>query len=75
MMPVLIVRLIPEQHCAGCGAVGYCCEKTMLCPACLGLKMNVYRRTMHLNETLARVFALRQRELWPHWFEKLWRGR
>ena len=59
MTPTLLVRLTHNRSCVGCGATGYCCDRTMLCLYCLGLKLAVECRKCKLGSTLAMRFALR----------------
>ena len=54
---VLIVRLAPNGICAGCGAHGHTEVKTLLCCACLGLKIAVEERRKKVTSTLAGRFA------------------
>jgi hypothetical protein len=54
---VLLVRLLPDQRCSGCAAIGYCEEKTMLCLYCFGFKVNVEIRKRKLGHTMAQRFA------------------
>lgn len=54
---VLLVRLIPDQRCAGCAGHGYCEEKTLLCLFCFGVKVSVESRKRKLASTMAQRFA------------------
>jgi hypothetical protein len=54
---ILIVRLVDNQRCAGCGAPGFCCERTLLCLYCLALKVNYESRKRKLASTMAQRFA------------------
>jgi hypothetical protein len=54
---ILIVRLIPNQRCTGCGGHGYCEAKTLLCLFCFGLKVSVESRKRKLVSTMAQRFA------------------
>jgi hypothetical protein len=53
----LIIRLMPQGRCTGCAAVGYVCQRTLLCLTCLDLKIKVSTRKQKLTSTLAGRFA------------------
>lgn len=53
----LIIRLIPNTACDGCHNIGYVCDKSRLCPYCIGLKVSVETRRQKLTGTLRSRFA------------------
>ncbi len=53
----LIVRLVSNQRCQGCGAAAWVEEKTLLCCACFGLKLAVEMRRQKIEGTLRARFA------------------
>jgi hypothetical protein len=60
----IIVRLIPDSHCSGCGAHGgYVEERTGLCLHCLSLHIIVEGRKQKLQSTLAYRFATLKQEI------------
>jgi hypothetical protein len=48
----LIVRLIPNQRCAGCSGISYVDQKSLLCCYCFGLALAVADRKRKLNRKL-----------------------
>jgi hypothetical protein len=58
--PVLIVRLIPNQRCAGCMATNcYVDDKNRFCCYCLGFSIATADRQRKLGVTLWGMFAKR----------------
>ena len=55
----LILRLLPQSRCEGCGAIGRTHDLTRLCLTCLDLYMKVEDRKAKVNESLRIKFA------WP----------
>lgn len=58
---ILILRLLPNQHCSGCGAAGYAEQKSLLCCYCFGLALAVADRKRKLDLTLSEKFSRRIR--------------
>jgi DnaJ-class molecular chaperone len=59
----IVLRLIPNQHCDGCGGHGvYVEERNHICLNCLSLHVQVEQRKQKLQSTLTyRFAALKQR--------------
>lgn len=53
----LVIRLLANQRCGGCGGIVDVEEKTLLCLYCFALKLAVERRRTKLQETLRGRFA------------------
>lgn len=56
---VLIIRLLQNQKCEACGAIGRVHDLTKLCLSCLAPWVKVEERKDKLNGTLRHKFA------WP----------
>jgi hypothetical protein len=54
---VLIIRLVPNQRCAGCAAHGHVEDKTLLCLSCFDVKVRIEERKRKLVSTMAQRFA------------------
>jgi Zn finger protein HypA/HybF involved in hydrogenase expression len=53
----LVVRFVKGLRCEGCGDTGWVDEKSMYCPACLGIYLKVEERKEKLQSTLRVKFA------------------
>ena len=51
------LRLLPNQQCFGCGAIGRADERLGLCLYCAGLYLAVQERKRKLDDTLSRKFC------------------
>jgi hypothetical protein len=56
---ILVLRLLPNQRCEGCAAIGRVHDLTRLCLSCLAPWIHVEERKEKLNESLRHKFA------WP----------
>lgn len=56
---ILVLRLLQNQRCEGCAAIGRIHDLTRLCLTCLDLYMKVEDRKAKVNESLRIKFA------WP----------
>jgi hypothetical protein len=60
MKPVLILRMVADQRCAGCSAANcYVDEKSRFCCYCMGFALATAGRIRKLNTTLRQKFARR----------------
>jgi hypothetical protein len=48
----IIFRLLPDQRCQNCGAIGDVEERTLLCLACFGLRLLIERRKAKLETSM-----------------------
>jgi hypothetical protein len=56
---ILVLRLLPQSKCEGCGAIGRVHDLTGLCLSCLAPWIHVEERKEKLDSTLRVKFA------WP----------
>jgi hypothetical protein len=58
-MIVLILKLVDNQRCEGCGAIHrWVSKQTHLCLYCLGLQLDVNARKRKLDSTVRQRFAM-----------------
>ena len=70
ILPVVIVRYIPDQHCTGCGQAGYCDDKFVMCAGCHNVGLAIFargkrrRKERELTEVLRSQASLRAYSSW-----------
>jgi hypothetical protein len=44
ILPVVLVRYLPDERCVGCGQAGYCDDKFFLCAGCHNISLAIFSK-------------------------------